>query len=180
MPERSLLLSLLEKYEEADELNARDQIITFVKKNADCFLRSNLKGHITGSCWLLDQSGQEVLLCHHKKLNCWLQLGGHADGDFDILAVALKEAREESGILAIEPVSHEIFDVDVHEIPEHKGVPKHFHYDVRFLLRAQTKDFLVSDESNALAWIKVQDVLNGAFDESLVRMAKKFLRVKNK
>lgn len=174
MPHRKPLLSLLARYEAQPK--ERLKITDFINNNPDCFMRSNLSGHITGSAWLIDETKTEVLLTHHKKLQEWLQLGGHADGDSDILNVALKEAEEESGITVIEPISSEIFDIDVHEIPEYKGVPAHYHYDVRFLLIAKSKDFVISEESNDLAWILIKDIAeDDSFDLSLRRMAKKTL-----
>jgi 8-oxo-dGTP pyrophosphatase MutT (NUDIX family) len=84
----------------------------------------------------------------------WLQLGGHADGDHDLARVSLKEAREESGLQNIKLLSDEIFDIGVHLIPEYKGIPAHYHYDVRFLLKTTDKDddIQISDESNDLRW----------------------------
>ena len=97
--------------------------------------RERLAGHFTASAWLVDGAGERVLLTHHRKLDRWLQLGGHADGDRDFARVALREAEEESGLtgLSVEPA---IFDLDAHWIPEHKDVPAHCHYDVRFVVRA--------------------------------------------
>ena len=106
----------------------------------------------------------------------WLQLGGHTDGDSDVLAVALKEAEEESGILVISTFESDIFDVEVHKIDEHKGVPEHYHYDVRFALQAPHKDYLVSDESHGLMWVAITDLADLiGHNESLKRMAKKWL-----
>ena len=137
-----------------------------------CYDRPHRPGHFTGSAWLVDRSGERVLLTHHKKLGLWLQLGGHADGDADLRAVALREAHEESGLtdLVIEPA---IFDLDCHLIPPHKGDTEHFHYDVRFVVRATgSEDFAVSDESHALAWRSIAALATdpGA-DESVRRMA---------
>ena len=94
-------------------------------------------------------------MTHHKKLNKWLQLGGHSDGDPDTWKVALREATEESGIDNIAFVTRQIFDIDIHTIPENlkKNEPEHKHYDVRFLLKAPTEDFVVSEESNFLKWV---------------------------
>lgn len=176
MPHRQSLLSLLDNYVplNQDEQRSQEMIIDFVKNNKDCFLRSNLAGHITASCWLLSPDRSEVLLTHHKKIGLWLQLGGHADGDNDVRRVALKEAHEESGIDGIVMVEHGIFDVEVHAIAEHKGVPAHFHYDVRFLLQAPHKDFAVSEESYNLAWVSRAHLAHGEdVNDSLKRMAKK-------
>lgn len=115
------------------------------------------------------------MLTHHRKLERWLQLGGHADGEPDVLSVALREAKEESGIDQIEPVSDEIFDVDVHLIPKHGSEPAHYHYDIRFLLRVQGSDvFRVSDESVNLAWVSPHELRELDVDESVRQMCAKW------
>lgn len=133
-------------------------------------------GHLTGSAWLVSADGARVLLTHHRKLNRWLQLGGHADGDADLARVALREAEEESGLrdLAVVP---EIFDLDRHEIPARTNEPAHWHYDVRYVVRTfGSEDFTVSDESHALAWCNIAALAaDEAADESLRRMACKWL-----
>ena len=150
----------------------------FVEAHPDCFERSLREGHVTGSCWLLDASGTHVLLTHHRKLDRWLQLGGHADGDPDLLRVALREAREESGLEDIVAVSEAIFDVDVHAIPARGDEPRHLHYDVRFLLRAgRDAPLRVNHESKALAWIKLSEVARLSPDESLLRMVAKTIQM---
>lgn len=141
----------------------------------DPFRRERLAGHFTASAWLVSADGQRVLLTHHRKLGRWLQLGGHADGDRDLAAVALKEAEEESGLtgLAIDPA---IFDLDRHRIPGHKDVPAHWHYDLRYVVRAgENEDFVVSDESHDLAWRGIVALAEDeAADSSLRRMAAKW------
>lgn len=140
------------------------------------FHRENVAGHFTGSAWLVDRSGERVLLTHHRKLQRWLQLGGHADGDSDLASVALREACEESGLadLTAEP---EIFDVDRHWIPERKSEPGHWHYDVRYVVRVGgDENFAVSDESLELAWVSIRALAEAAdTDESLRRMARRWL-----
>lgn len=118
-----------------------------------CFERSCLPAHFTGSAWLLNKAGDKALLMHHRKLNMWLQPGGHADGDPDLLAVALREAQEESGIEAIAPVYNEIFDLDIHAIGT-PGTAKHLeHYDVRFLLQVHSDaELVINAESIDLQW----------------------------
>ncbi len=148
---RKNLLSLLANYrkQHSSEAFAIDQYIAFVQTNANCFERSLLSGHVTGSAWLVNLDRKQVLLTHHKKLNCWLQLGGHADGDSDILAVALREAEEESGLVDIELASRGIFDIDIHVIPAGKNEPEHLHYDLRFAFRATgNQEYVLSEESN--------------------------------
>jgi 8-oxo-dGTP pyrophosphatase MutT (NUDIX family) len=141
-----------------------------------CFLRSNLEAHFTGAAWLVSGDGRHALLTHHRKLNRWLQPGGHADGDTDLMRVALREAEEESGLpdLEIEPG---IFDLDRHWIPEHKDVPGHWHYDVRFVVRARgSEQFVVSGESHALAWREIAGIaVDPDLDPSIRRMALRWL-----
>ena len=107
-----------------DEANTVDVFVKFITENPRCFERDCWIGHITGSAWLVDGPGKRVLLTHHKKLDRWLQLGGHSDGDADTTNVALREAEEESGLDVLlgfsrgeQRIHTDIFDIDVHEIP---------------------------------------------------------------
>jgi 8-oxo-dGTP pyrophosphatase MutT (NUDIX family) len=140
------------------------------------YARERLDGHFTASSWLVDRSGTRVLLTHHRKLARWLQLGGHADGDADLGAVALREAGEESGLPGLR-LEGGLFDLDRHWIPERGDVPGHWHYDARYVVRAGDDEaFVVSGESLDLAWREVAAIADdpGA-DESLRRMAGKWL-----
>lgn len=175
---RKVLLGLLENYAPCDTADAqqRDRIRAFVEAHSDCFERSLLEGHITASSWLLNSAQDSVVLTHHRKLDRWMQLGGHADGDCDVLRVALKEAQEESGIDGIVPLRHFVFDVDVHAIPARADVPAHFHYDVRFLLIAPPACSLsISSESHDLAWVAHRDIENLTGEASILRMRDKWL-----
>lgn len=144
--------------------------------NSMPWLRAREEGHFTGSAWLVDRSGRKVLLTHHRKLDRWLQLGGHADGEQDLSAVALKEAQEESGLsnLRVDP---DIFDLDRHWIPERADVPGHWHYDVRHVVHAgANENFVVSDESHALAWRDIAELAaDPDADGSMRRMAAKWM-----
>lgn len=150
------------------------RLAAFVAAHEDCFERSLAIGHITGSAWVLDHERTHVLLHHHKKLNKWLQLGGHADGDGDVLAVALREAREESGLTEVRPVRREIFDVDIHRIPARKADPEHDHYDIRYLLEADRgQPLAISSESRDLRWVPLDAVAELTSEESMLRMLRK-------
>ena len=141
----------------------------------DPFERARLAGHFTASCWLVDREGTRVLLTHHRKLERWLQLGGHADGDRELSRVALREAEEESGLprLTVDP---QMFDVDRHWIPERGDVPGHWHYDARYVVHAgEDERYVVSEESHDLAWRSIDEVLADPHsDASMVRMARKW------
>ena len=172
---RRNLLEALTRYAQRhpDEQPTVDRFSRFLEGHPNCFERDCWAGHITGSAWLLDPSQSKLLLTHHRKLNMWLQLGGHSDGDPDTAAVAKREAEEESG-LPVTLVSPEIFDIDVHAIPARKEDPQHEHFDVRFQLLAQREDFLVSAESIDLAWVPLNELQQYTDEESILRMQRKW------
>ena len=144
-------------------------------EGAEAFRRERLAGHFTSGVWLVSADGARVLMTHHRKLERWLQLGGHADGDTDMARVALKEAQEESGLPGLSVEGGSIFDLDRHWIPERKGVPGHWHYDVRYVVRAgDDETYVVGDESHDLAWRPISELAQDP-DESLSRMARKWL-----
>ena len=175
---RRSLLALLDRFAAANPGAADSARLfgEFARAHADCFQRSLAVGHFTGSAWLVEASGRRVLLTHHRKLDRWLQLGGHADGDPDLAAVARREAEEESGLAGL-VVDPEIFDLDRHVIPARGGEPEHWHYDVRFVVRVTGSEaFIVGAESHALAWRDIAQIASEASaDESMRRMARKWL-----
>ena len=163
-----------------DERACVARIQSLVEAHEDCFERTCLPGHVTASAWILSADERHCLLTHHRKLERWLQLGGHADGDPDPLAVALREAREESGMAHFDVLSRDAsgaptpLDVDVHLIPARGDEPAHEHHDVRFLLRAHPGQTLVtSEESIDLQWFSAERFAEIADEESLLRMARK-------
>ena len=178
---RAPLLDQLARYLERhpDERIAVDHVIQFVRANADCFERTCVPGHVTGSAWILSPDRRFVLLAHHAKLDRWLQCGGHSDGDPDTAAVALREAREESGMERFDFAQRDgggplVFDVDVHVFPARGADPAHLHHDVRFLLIAAPDQVpRVSSESNALRWFSVADDHEELAHESLARLVRK-------
>lgn len=150
------------------------RLTAFVEEHADCFERSLLIGHITSSAWILDLNRTHTLLTHHGKLDKWLQLGGHTDGDADVLGSALREAREESGLDTVTAITPHLFDIDIHLIPARKAEPQHYHYDVRFLLQADREVPLqISSESKDLRWVPLHEVDQLTQEESVLRMLRK-------
>jgi 8-oxo-dGTP pyrophosphatase MutT (NUDIX family) len=161
-----------------DEEEVIAHFLALLDAPANPFVRERLEGHLTGGAWLVSGDGLRILMTHHRKLDRWLQLGGHADGDTDMARVALKEAQEESGLSDL-AVEDDIFDLDRHWIPERKGVPGHWHYDVRYVVRAGgSEDYVVSEESLDLAWREIAPLADEP-DASLSRMARKWLTTRS-
>ena len=145
----------------------------FVESQPKCADRSLAMGHLTGSAWIVDKARKRTLLTHHRKLDKWLQLGGHADGDLDLSRVAFREAEEESGLKRLKLVRGDLFDVDRHLIPARKTEPEHWHFDLRFIVEADPEESLIiSDESNDLAWVEIAQMADYNEEESMLRMAR--------
>jgi 8-oxo-dGTP pyrophosphatase MutT (NUDIX family) len=146
------------------------QFESFIAQYPDAYLRSNLERHMTASAFVVD--ADKILLIHHRKLNKWLQPGGHCDGDTDTLAVAIKEVEEETGVV-IKPNDQLIIDLDIHRIPERKGIPAHDHYDVRYLLEADSSlPLLQNHETLDLRWIPLAEIHRYTDEESILRVTR--------
>jgi 8-oxo-dGTP pyrophosphatase MutT (NUDIX family) len=136
-----------------------DGISDFIHAHDDAFGRNSTPGHVTASAFVVSHDMKQVLLTHHRKLNIWLQLGGHCDGIRDPHFVALKEAYEESGLPRIDLGPRKIFDIDIHPIPASKADPRHLHFDVRYLFFANPDDPLaITDESKDLRWVHMKEL----------------------
>lgn len=177
--DREKVKALLRQYvpSEMETEACKLRFLDFVEKHERCFEREFEAGHVTASAWLLNSDGSKALLTHHRKLNQWMQLGGHCEkGDTDLLSAAIREAREESGLSTIEALRTDLFDIDIHSIPASSSAPAHVHYDVRFLLYAPNpeEEISLSDESNQLKWIGIDEMPEA--DLSVVRL---FFKWKN-
>jgi 8-oxo-dGTP pyrophosphatase MutT (NUDIX family) len=172
---RNNLLNYRTPFEE--EANFIPEFVELLE-DEQAYSRDRLLGHFTASAWIVNKRRTHTLLTLHRKLNRWLQLGGHADGHENLMEVAVKEAKEESGLTSLRLVDRNIFDIDKHIIPENKGIPQHFHYDVRFLLEAEISEPLtLSEESKDLAWVSFEAVedMVGPYS-SILRMLEKTSR----
>jgi 8-oxo-dGTP pyrophosphatase MutT (NUDIX family) len=187
---RRPLLEMLARYRAAfpAEFDMVDRICSLVERHADCFQRTCRPGHVTGAAWIVSADRRRCLLAHHRKLDRWLQVGGHADGHWCIEEVALREAREESGMTGFDfvPIDGVLMplDVDVHQIPARHDAEgrvvedSHEHHDVRFLLIAQPNQGIrVSDESHDVAWFTPDEVAEVTSEESVLRMLRKALEL---
>jgi 8-oxo-dGTP pyrophosphatase MutT (NUDIX family) len=178
---RRALIDLLQRYgaRHPGERELVVRFLDFVHGHEDCLLRTCVPGHITASCWILSPDGAHCLLTRHRKLQRWLQLGGHVDGEGHVERAALREAQEESGMerfLLLSPPEAGLLplDLDVHEIPARASEPRHLHWDVRFLLRAEAGQSLrASEESLDLRWIPAGELPRYTDEESVLRLLRK-------
>ena len=148
--------------EEAD----KQQFLAWLQSGQDLLCRENLTAHLTASAWVVSPDRKYVLMAYHNLYDSWAWLGGHADGDADLLQVALREAREESGVqelrvLSEEPISLEVLCVNGHE-KRGAYVPSHLHLNVTYLLEADFGAALHNrpEENQAVAWIEVDEIAN--------------------
>lgn len=181
---RKELLQLLKDYQPRfmDEMGFVTRSLSYIEQHEDCFYRELWPAHVTGSAWVVNPDRSRVLMMHHKKLNQWFQPGGHADGDADIVRVALKETEEETGISAedIKLVDGSIFDVDIHSIAPYGNDPEHEHIDVRFLLEVDDSIAVPgNDESHEVLWIDLLNVSHYNRNRSTYRMLEKTRAMRN-
>ena len=176
VPGESPLHVLLRRHAPADAKEARDlaEILAFLDRHPDPFDRGIVEGHLTGSAVVVSATGDRVLLLHHRKLRRWLQPGGHAEpGEREGDAVALREAREETGIegLALHPSAPRPLDVDVHPIPARGDEPEHRHLDLRYLVVAPPDAVLhrQAAEARALRWFTWDELAALDLDPGLRR-----------
>lgn len=181
---RQQLLSLLDRYRTPFNTEAGYVARTrrFIQQHENCFDCDLWPGHVTGSVWVVNPTRDKVLLLHHRKHDQWFQPGGHADGDADILRVALRETQEETGLPpeAIRLVDDNIFDVDIHTIPASERGPEHEHYDIRFLV--EIDDSLPipgNDESHEILWVPLEEVSHFNNNLSTYRMLEKTRRMRS-
>jgi ADP-ribose pyrophosphatase YjhB (NUDIX family) len=178
MYSQSDALSLLSAYQPADEneQQAKTFITEFVRRQERYWSRQTLEGHLTASAWITDEAQEKAVLLHHKKLDIWVQPGGHVDdADESLESASLREASEETGLKGIELKSPQIFDLDVHKIPARKGEPDHWHLDVRFWFVARNTTLQISEESNELVWMDAKEIQKITDEESVLRMVRKTL-----
>jgi len=173
---RFRLSKLLAEYKAhwPEENSTAQDFLDFVESDEVLQGKENTKRHITASTWILNQSSTKALLCHHRKLNIWVQLGGHTDPDEDWVDAALREAYEESGLRSLRLASPSLYDLDIHEIPQRPTEAAHLHYDIRFLVYAdENEPLVVSEESTALAWVPLDKISDWTTERSQIRMVKK-------
>ncbi len=157
----------IEKYRPCNEQERRDRdvILRFIDKNDDAFLRTNLLAHMTASAWVVNRERTKTLMVYHKIFDSWSWTGGHADGEKDLLAVALREVREETGVKSVRPVTRDIYSLEVLTVDGHEKrgdyVPSHLHMNVTYLLEADEHEALTvcEKENSGVRWFTLEDAL---------------------
>ena len=180
------IIEEIKKYRPCNAQEQRDQalILDFLEKNGDAFLRSNLLAHMTASSWIVNPERTKTLMVYHNLYDSWSWTGGHADGETDLLSVALREAREETGIEHVRPLSPEIFSLEVLTVDGHEKrgeyVPSHLHMNVTYLLEAEESDTLhiCREENSGVAWFTLEEALKASTEPWFVERIYKKLNGK--
>ena len=167
MSTREKLVQSIKQYKPFNEQEEMDKvlILNWIENNENAFLRENTVAHITASAWVVNKDRSKVLMAYHNIYNSWSWLGGHADGETDLLAVAIREVKEEAGISNVRPVSDEIFSLESLTVDGHvkrgKYVSSHLHLNVTYLLEADSEESvsIKEDENSGVAWFSPEEAL---------------------
>lgn len=165
------------RYQPFNEQEARDKalILRFLEQNEDAFLRENRIAHMTASAWVVNPGRDKVLMVYHKIYDSWSWTGGHADGEEDLLAVALREVTEETGVTHVRPVSKDIFSLETVTVDGHEKrgeyVSSHLHLNVTYLLEADDTEPLriCEDENKGVAWFSLEGALAASTEPWFVK-----------
>ena len=176
----------IKAYRPWNEQERQDQalILAFLERNPDAFYRSNLLAHMTASAWVVNPQRSKALMVYHRLYDSWSWAGGHADGEEDLLAVALREVREETGVQRLRPVTEEIYSLEVLTVDGHEKrgqyVPSHLHLNVTYLLEAEEDQPLriCEAENSGVAWFPLADALAASTEPWFVERIYKKLNSK--
>ena len=161
------LLNQIEYYTPFNEQEETDKqlILNWIRNNTNAFSRENTVAHMTASAWVVNQDKSKILMVYHNIYNSWSWLGGHADGETDLLSVAIREVKEEAGISNVHPVSEEIFSMESLTVDGHvkkgKYVSSHLHFNITYLLEADPEEAvsIKADENSGVAWFSPEEAL---------------------
>lgn len=164
------IITDIENYTPFNEQERNDKavILGFLASSPDAFLRTNLIAHMTVSAWVVNKDRTKVLMVYHRIYDSWSWTGGHADGETDLSAVALREVREETGVSSARLISDEIYSLEVLTVDGHvkRGsyVPSHLHMNVTYLIEADENEELTvcEDENSAVSWFGLEDALKAS------------------
>ena len=159
-------IDLIKRFNPYNEQEKKDKeiILQCIEKFNDVLTRNNDIAHITSSGFVVNKEKDKVLMIHHNIYNSWSWTGGHADGEEDLLAVAIREVQEETGVKNVHPIISDIFSLDVLTVVGHvkkgKYVSPHLHLSVAYLLEADEDQVLTAkeDENSGVKWIPIEKV----------------------
>jgi len=172
-------------YQPMDELEVQDKkiILDYIKQfSHNVLTRENKVAHLTSSGFILNEKKNKVLMVYHNLYQSWAWTGGHADGEANLLAVAIKEAREETGIRTVKPLSQSIQSLDILPVWRHKKkdlfVSSHLHLNVSYLLMADEDEELKvkNDENSAVQWIEISQLEAYCTETPLIPIYKKLIK----
>ena len=161
------LIAQIRNYVPVNEQEETDKqtLLSWIEKEEDISVRKNLTGHLTASAWVVTPDRKKVLMAYHNLYDSWAWLGGHADGEADLLSVAIREVREESGLVDVRPVLEDIFSLEILCVSGHEKrgeyVPSHLHLNVTYLLEADPKAPVrcKADENKGVAWFRLDQAV---------------------
>lgn len=164
------MIQKIREYKPFNEQEERDRevLLRLLSGVEDVYSRENLTAHMTASAWVVNENRDKVLMVYHNIYHSWSWLGGHADGERDLLAVALREVGEESGVIHVRPLSEEIFSLEILTVDGHekrgKYVPSHLHLNLTYLLEAREGDALSvkADENSGVAWFSLEEAVKAS------------------
>ena len=185
---RQDLINQLQSYQSFNEQEEADRqvMLELLQTSDNIFYRTNLLAHFTASAWVLNKAHTHVLMAFHNIYQTYAWLGGHADGEEDLLSVALREVKEESGIQTVKPITEGIYSLETIEVNGHekkgKYVPSHLHLNVTYLLEADETESLhiKQDENSAVNWFPIDQVLDVVDEPWMVERIYKKLNQKLK
>lgn len=165
----------ISQYKPYNDQEAKDQeeIVRYLKKYDNLLTRENEIAHFTSSAWVVNQKRTKVLMAYHNIYQSWSWLGGHTDGDADLLHVALKETNEETSLKNITPVSEDIYSIEILDVPAHikKGKPiaKHLHLNLTYLIEANENErtSIKVDENSGVEWMSLAEAVEGCSEPKM-------------
>lgn len=168
-----MLLDDIKKFTPYNEQEEKDQkeMIYILETMPDIFRRKNRQCHMTASAWVVNEEQTKVLMAYHNIYDSWSWLGGHADGETNLLETAVREVKEESGISNVTVVSDEVFSLEILTVDGHEKrgeyIPSHLHINVTYLLQADEEESLrvKIDENQGVAWFTLADAIEASTEE---------------
>lgn len=159
-------------YDEREKLD-REVMLEFMKNNEDILTRNNRIAHFTASAWITNKNRTKVLMVYHNQYNSWAFVGGHADGEENLMKVAEREIEEETGLHNFFPLSREIFALNILSSSNHikrgKIVNTHLHFDIEYLFEADEKEKvrIKENENSGVGWIAIDDMESAVSEEEM-------------